>query len=194
LISDNLDRLEDYLTYNQQLSFVTLGSSIEQSRLIDGILLPIHNSNKLLSSFRSNDHLTIVFLDFQSTEFDKSSSFSIIDHNQEFFSYETLLYRQFIKKYLSNINLIISSTCISETFLFELHQANINVIDAIDEQTFEFLLKVYHCSPCDQLIIPDDETIDRVSTILLDRHVMVDQQAYIYLSSNGLFVQQRQSC
>jgi hypothetical protein len=126
-----------------------------------------------------------VFLNFQSIEFDKSSSFSIIDHNQEFFSYETFLYRQFIEKYLFNINLIISSTCINQTFLFELHQANINVIDSIDEQTFEFLLKVYQCSPCDRLIIPEDETIDRVSTILLDRHVMVDQQAYIYLSSNG---------
>jgi hypothetical protein len=185
LFSDNLDRIDDYLIYNQQLSFVTIGSSIEQSRLIDGILLPIHNSHKLLSSFTSNHHLTIVFLNLQSTEFDKSSSFSILDHNQQFFSYETFIYRQFIDKYLLNVNLIISSTFINETFLFECHQANINVIDAIDEQTFEFLLKVYQCSPCDRLIIPEDQTIDKISTILLDRHVRVDQQAYIYLSSNG---------
>ena len=72
--------MDDYLLYNQQLSFVTPGSSIEQSRLIDGILLPIHNSQKLLSSFKSNTNLTIVFLNLQSTEFDKSSCFSIIDH------------------------------------------------------------------------------------------------------------------
>lgn len=185
LFSDNLDRIDDYLIYNQQLSFVTIGSSIEQSRLIDGILLPIHNSHKLLSTFTSNHHLTIVFLNLQSTEFDKSSSFSILDHNQQFFSYETFIYRQFIDKYLLNVNLIISSTFINETFLFECHQANINVIDAIDEQTFEFLLKVYQCSSCDRLIIPEDQTIDKISTILLDRHVRVDQQAYIYLSSNG---------
>lgn len=185
---DNLSRIDDYLLYNQQLSFVTLGSSIEQSRLIDGILLPIHNSHKLLPSFMSNKHLTIVFLNLQSSEFDRSSNYSIIDHNQQFFSYDTHIYRQFIRQYLNEVNLIISSTCINESFLFEFHQMNINVIDAIDEQTFEFLLKVYQCSPCDRLILPDDQIIDRVSTILLDRHVTIDQQLYIYLSSNGKFI------
>ncbi len=183
--SDNLDRIDDYLIYNHQLSFITIGSSIEQSRLIDGILLPIHNSHKLLSSFISNSKLTIVFLNLQTTEFDKSSLFSIIDHNQEFISYDTLIYRQFIKKYLLNINLIISLSFINETFLFELHQANINVIDSLDEQTFEFCLKVYQCLPCNRLIISEDESIDKISTVLLDRYVIIDQQAYIYLSSNG---------
>jgi hypothetical protein len=182
---DNLDRIDDYYTYNQQLSFVTIGPSIEQSRLIDGILIPIHNSHKLLSSFISNSKLTIVFLNIQSNEFDKSSSYSIIDHNQEFFSYETLIYRKFIKKYLINVNLIISSSFINELFLFELHQANINVIDSLDEQTFEFILNVYQCLPCNRLIMSEDESIQKVSTVLLDRHVMVDQQTYIYLSSNG---------
>ncbi|CAF3425492.1 unnamed protein product [Rotaria sp. Silwood1] len=181
----NLDRIDDYLIYNQQLSFVTSGSSIKQSRLIDGILLPIYNSHKLLSSFISNSQITIVFLNLQSTEFDKSSLFTIIDHNQEFISYDTLIYRQFIKKYLINVNLIISSSCINELFLFELHQANINVIDSLDEQTFEFILKVYQCLPCNRLLISNDESIDKISTILLDRHVIVNQQAYIYLSSNG---------
>ena len=171
--------------YNYQLSFVTTGSSIEQSRLIDGILVPIHNAQKLLPSFMSNSHLTIVFLNIQSSEFDHSSSFSIIDHDQQFFSYDTLIYRRFIRQHLDKVNLLISSTCINESFLFELHQMNINVIDAIDEQTFEFLLKVYQCSPCDRLILSDDQIIDRVSTILLDRHVSIDQQVYIYLSSNG---------
>lgn len=177
--------MDDYLVYNPQLSFVTLGSSIEQSRLIDGILLPIHSSHKLLSSFMSNSKLITVFLNMQSSEFDKSSRFSIIDDDQQFFSYDTSIYRQFIQKHLNNVNLIVSSTFINDSFLFELRQANINVIDAVDEQTFEFLLKVYRCSPCDRLIVPEDETIDRVSTVLLDRHVTVDQQAYIYLSSNG---------
>ncbi|CAF3212428.1 unnamed protein product [Rotaria socialis] len=185
LVKHNLDRIDDYLIYNQQLSFVTIGSSVKQSRLIDGILLPIHNSHKLLPSFISNSQLTILFLNIQSSEFDKSSLFTIVDHNQEFFSYDTLVYRQFVKKYLINVNLIISLSCINETFLFELHQANINVIDALDEQTFEFLLKVYQCLPCNRLLISEDESIDKISTILLDRHVVVDQQAYIYLSSNG---------
>lgn len=133
----------------------------------------------------SNSHLTIVFLNIQSSEFDRSSSFSIIDHDQQFFSYDTLIYRRFIRQHLDKVNLLISSTCINESFLFELHQMNINVVDAIDEQTFEFLLKVYRCSPCDRLILSDDQIIDRVSTILLDRHVSIDQQVYIYLSSNG---------
>ncbi|CAF3270088.1 unnamed protein product, partial [Rotaria sp. Silwood2] len=181
----NLDRIDDYLIYNQQLSFVTIGSSIKQSCLIDGILLPVYNSHKLLSSFISNNQIRIVFLNIQSTEFDKSSLFTIIDHNQEFISYDTLIYRQFIKKYLINVNLIISLSCINELFLFELHQANINVIDSLDEQTFEFILKVYQCLPCNRLLISDDESIDKISTILLDRHVIVNQQAYIYLSSNG---------
>ena len=74
---------------------------------------------------------------------------------------------------------------INEKFLFQLHQSNINVIDALDEQTFEFILKVYHCLPCNRLILSEDESIQKISTILLDRHVMVNQQAYIYLSSNG---------
>ncbi len=138
-----------------------------------------------MSTFISNSKLTIVFLNIQSTEFDKSSLFSIIDNNQEFFSYDTLIYRQFIKNYLLNVNLIISLSFINEIFLFELHQANINVIDALDEQTFEFLLKVYPCVPCNRLLISEDESIDKISTILIDRHVMVNQQAYIYLSSNG---------
>lgn len=163
-----------------------MGSSIDQSRLIDGILVPIHNAHKLLPSFMSNSHLTIVFLNIQSSEFDRSSSFSIIDHDQQFFSYDTLIYRRFIRQHLNQVNLLISSTCINESFAFELHQMNINVIDAIDEQTLEFLLKVYHCSPCDRLILPDDQIIDRTSTILLDRHVTIDQQVYIYLSSNGM--------
>ncbi|CAF3532556.1 unnamed protein product [Rotaria sordida] len=188
LVKHNLDRIDDYLIYNQQLSFVTIGSSIKQSRLIDGILLPIYNSHKLLSSFISNSELIIVFLNIQSKEFNnKSSLFTIIDHNQEFISYDTLIYRQFIKKYLINVNLIISLSCINELFLFELHQANINVIDSLDEQTFEFILKVYQCLPCNRLLISDDESIDKVSTILLDRHVIVNQQAYIYLSSNGSY-------
>jgi len=182
---DNLHRIDDYLIYNQQLSFVTIGSEIKQSRLIDGILIPIHNSHKLLSSLISNSNLTIVFLNFETSEFDHSSSFSIIDHNQEFISYDTLIYRQFIKKYLINVNLIISLTFINERFLFELHQANINVIDSLDEQTFEFILKVYQCIPCNRLLISEDESIDKISTILLDRYVTVNQQAYIYLSSNG---------
>lgn len=185
MVLDNLNRIDDYLIYNRQLSFVTIGSSITQSRLIDGILLPINNSHKLLPSFVSNSKLNIVFLNIQSTEFDKSSSFTIIDHNQEFFSYDTLIYRQFVKKYLTNVNLIISLSFINETFLFELHQANINVIDSLDEQTFEFLLKVYQCLPCNRLLISDDESIDKISTVLIDQHVIVDQQAYIYLSSNG---------
>jgi hypothetical protein len=182
---DNLNRIDDYLLYNQQLSFVTIGPSIKQSLLIDGILLPIYNSKKLLSSFISNSKLLIVFLNLQSTEFDKSSLFSIIDDNQQFFSYDTLIYRQFIEKYLINVNLIISLSCLNQTFVFELHKANINVIDALDEQTFEFLLKVYQCLPCNRLILSEDETIEKISTVLLDRHVMVDRQAYIYLSSNG---------
>ena len=182
---DNLSRIDDYLTYNQQLSFVTIGSSIEQSRLIDGILLPIHNSHKLLSSFISNSRLTVVFLNLQSTEFDKPSLFTIVDHKQNFFSHDTSIYRQFIKKYLTNVNLIISLSFIDEIFLFELHQANINVIDSLDEQTFEFILKVYRCLPCNRLLISDDQSVEKISTVLIDRNVMVNQQAYIYLSSNG---------
>ncbi|CAF0899116.1 unnamed protein product [Adineta steineri] len=185
LIKHNFDRIDDYLIYNQQLSFITTGSSIAQSRLIDGILLPIHNSKKLLPSFISNSKLTVVFLNIESTEFDKSSSFSIIDKNQEFVSYDTLIYRQFIKKYLIDVNLIISLSFIDELFRFELHQANINIIDSLDEQTFEFLLKVYRCIPCNRLFIAEDESIEKISTVLIDRHVMINQQAHIYLSSNG---------
>ena len=136
----------------------------------------------------SNSQLTIVFLDVQLSEFVRSSSYSIIDHDQQFVSYDTRIYRQFIDQYLNEVNLIISSTFINERFLFEFHQANINVIDAIDEQTFEFLLRVYQCSSVDRLILPDDQVIDRVSTTLFDRHVSIDQQVYIYLSSNGKFI------
>lgn len=179
---DNLDRIDDYLIYNQQLSFITIGSSIEQSRLIDGILLPIHNSRKLLPTLISNTSLTIIFLNLQSDEFDK---FSINDHNQEFISYDNLIYRQFIKQNLSNVNLIISLSYINDIFLYELHQNNISVIDSLDEQIFELLLKIYQCLPCNRLFISNDESIEKISTILLDRYVTVDQQAYIYLSTNG---------
>lgn len=133
----------------------------------------------------SNSQLTIVFLNLQSNEFDKSSSFSIVDHNQEFLSYDTLIYRQFIEKHLLNVNLIISLSYINDLFLYEFHQANINVIDSLDEQTFDLLLKIYQCVPCNRLYISEDESLDKISTILLDRYVMIDQQAYIYLSSNG---------
>ncbi|UJR23300.1 hypothetical protein I4U23_026315 [Adineta vaga] len=186
LIKHNLNRIDDYLTYNQQLSFITIGSSIKQSQLIDGILLPIHNSRKLLPSFITNSSIRIVFLNIESNEFDKSSLCSIDDKNHAFLSYDTLIYRQFVQNYLNDIQLIISLTFINEKFLFELHQANINVIDALDEQTFEFLLKVFHCLPCNRLLIGDDEQLNKISTILIDRHVLINQQAYIYLSSNGL--------
>ncbi|CAF1629389.1 unnamed protein product [Adineta ricciae] len=181
LIKHNLDRIDDYLVYNQQLSFSTVGSTIQQSRLIDGILLPVHNSQKLLPSFISNSPITVVFLNLDSDD----SSFTIADKNQAFLSYDTLVYRQFVQNYLKNVQLIISLTYLNEKFLFELHQVNINVIDSLDDQTFEFLLKVYRCLPCNRLFIADDDKLDKISTFLIDRHVQINQQSYIYLSSNG---------
>ena len=182
---DNLDRIDDYLVYNQQLSFSTVGSTIQQSRLIDGILLPVHNSQKLLPSFISNSPITVVFLNLDSDD----SSFTISDKNQAFLSYETLVYRQFVQNSLKDVQLIISLTYLDGKLLFELHQANINVIDSLDDQTFEFLLKVYRCLPCNRLFIGDDDKLDKISTFLIDRHVQINQQSYIYLSSNGSFVQ-----
>ena len=162
-----------------------MGSSIEQSRLLDGILLPVHNSSKLLPSLVSNNELNIAFLDLRASDFDRSSSFSIIDHQQQFFSYDTLIHRQFIVQHLQGVNLLVSSSCVDQLFLFELHHAKINVIDAIDETTFDWLLKVYQCLPCNRLILSDDEAVNTVSTVLLDRYVTINQQAYMYLSSNG---------
>lgn len=185
LLKHNLDRLDNYLIYTSQLSFLTIGNSIDQSRLIDGILLPIHNQQKLLPTFVSKSQLSIVFLNLDSNEFDHSNSVIIHDSNQDFISYETLIYRKFIKNSLSKINLIISLNLIDDKLLFELHRENINVIDCIDEQTFEFLLKVYQCLPCYRLLLDENEQIDSISTILLDRYVRIDQQNYIYLSSNG---------
>ena len=183
---DNLDRLDDYLVYQQQLSFVTTGSSIEQSRLLDGILLPVPNSSKLLASFTSNSALNIAFLDLRASDVDRSSSsFSIIDRQQQFFSYDTMIYRQFVAQHLQGVNLVVSSSCIEPLFLFELHHAKINVIDAMDETTFDWLLKVYRCVPCNRLILSDDEALHTVSTVLLDRYVTINQQAYVCLSSNG---------
>ena len=154
-----------------------------QSSLIDGVLLPIDNANKLLPSFTSKSQCTIAFLNLSSSD----SSYTIVDHDQRFLSIDTLMYRQFILKHLFDVNLIVSLGLIDPIFLFELHQAHINVIDSLDEQTFEFLLQVFQCSPCNRLILFDDERIDRRTTVLLDRHVLVNQQSYIYLSSNGQF-------
>ena len=178
---DNLDHIDDYLTYHEQLSFVATGPSIDQSRLIDGILLPIHNAKKLLPSFTSKSQCNLVFLNLSPSD----TSFSIVDRHQQFFSYETTVYRQFIRQHLVDVHLLVSSALIDPIFVFELHQANINVIDTVDEQTFDFLLQVYRCLPCDRLFLADDQTIDKRSTVLIDRYVIVNEQAYIYLSSNG---------
>ena len=116
---------------------------------------------------------------------DSEDSYAILDRDQQFFSYDSLVYRQFVKNDLKGVNLIVSVSLINPSFLHELHQANINVIDTIDEQTFEFLLRVFECTPCNRLILSDGEIIDRCSTILLDRYVSIDGNSYIYLSSNG---------
>lgn len=182
ILIDNLDRVDDYLTYREQLSFVATGSSIDQSRLIDGILLPIHNANKLLPSLTSKSEYNLVFLNLSSSS---DTPFSIFDQQQRFFSYDTSVYRQFIRQHLVDVQLIVSSSLIDPIFVFELHRANINIIDTLDDQTFEFVLQVYRCVPCNRLFLADDETVDKRSAVLIDRYVIVNEQAYIYLSSNG---------
>jgi hypothetical protein len=152
--------------------------------LIDGILIPIANANKLLSSFIAKRSYRSVFLTFANEEMNLSA-YSIVENDHRFFSYDSSIYRQFIREHLFDVQLLISDALIHGTFLFELHQANINVIDTVDEQTFAWLLRVYGCIPCNRLLLADDETLDKETLVLHDRHVLVNQQSYIYVSSTG---------
>lgn len=177
---ENFDRIDDYIKFNDNLSFVTTSPSIDDSRLLDGILIPVAKSSKLLDCFKSGTTCRIVFLNFSIEE----TKFSIIDDDFRSIDLQTTMRRKFVEKHLKNIDLVVSQSFIDDSFVYEFHRAKISVIDAIDETTFEFLLSVYRCSPCDRFILSDDERVDRCTTTLIDRYVMINQLNYIYLSSN----------
>ncbi|CAF0997680.1 unnamed protein product [Didymodactylos carnosus] len=184
LIRKSEFHLDNYIRYIHQLSHVTVGLPITKSHFMDGILIPVQTQTKLKSLSSDNSQVNILFLNLKS---DHQSQFYFSNESSSFYSYDTELYRRFTQYIKSKyaINLILSSAFINETFMHELYSQQVNVIDSIDNETFDFLLDVYQCVPISDLNDVIDGEVRSVT--LIQRNLTINQQCYIHLSCDSKY-------